>query len=219
MTRTSWAVVVIVLTAALLWIVTAWNTRDQGDHRSDEAEAELPPSADPDPGAPAARAPAAVEPGAAPAAPAAPEAPAPAAPATPEPEPEPAPPVANLPPPEKSGPVDELKAAFASEPRDSAASEFEKRIEVAFKSTDVPVALLKSVLCHKTVCRVETRWNPERAIGFMAAFTRLMMGPDGRPTGQFDSSLAISPEGEPDAQGTRAVDVYIKRLVPEPGER
>jgi hypothetical protein len=28
----------------------------------------------------------------------------------------------------------------------------------------------------------------------------------------------VSPEGEPDAHGTRAVDVYLKLIVPEPGE-
>jgi hypothetical protein len=217
MTRTSWAVVAVVLTAALLWIVTGWPTRNQGSHRSDEADDALAPPAAAEPAAPTERAPAAsiAQPGVAPSAPAAPTAPAaPAAPADPEPEPQ----VADLPAPEQTGPVDELKALFASEPRDSAAGSFEKQIEAAFRGSEIPPGLLKSVLCHNTVCRVETRWNPESAIGFMAAFTRLMMAPDGRPAGLFDSGLAVSPEGEPDAHGTRAVDVYLKRIVPEPGE-
>jgi hypothetical protein len=216
-------VVALVLAAALLWIVTGWQTRDQGSHRSDEIDDAVAPSAAADPAAPSERAPAAniAQPGVAPSAPSVPTAPAapiaPAAPAAPIVR-EPAPPVADLPAPEKTGPVDELKALFASEPRDSAAGSFEKQIEAAFRGNEVPPGLLKSVLCHSTVCRVETRWSPERGIGFMAAFTRLMMAPDGRPAGQFDSGLAVSPEGEPDAHGTRAVDVYLKRIVPEPGE-
>jgi len=213
MTRTSWLVVAVALTAALLWVVTVWKTRDDGDHRADELEVELAPGAAPQPEAPAAPAPSPTV--AAPVEPAAPSdvtrtepTPAPGDPSQPPDE-------TQLPPPEKSGPVDELKQQFASEPRDSGATVFEKQIETAFKSSDVPPQLLGSVLCHRTVCRVQTRWTPARAMGFMAAFTRLMMGPDGRPSGTFDGGIAVSPEGEADQHGELAVDVYLKRLTPE----
>jgi hypothetical protein len=89
----------------------------------------------------------------------------------------------------------------------------EKEIEAAFTSSDVPTELLHAVQCRKTVCRVETRWAPERAIGFMAAFTRLLMIPPGSAASRtFDSNLGIAPEGTPDANGVRAVDVYVARL-------
>jgi hypothetical protein len=84
----------------------------------------------------------------------------------------------------------------------------------------VPAGLLKSVLCRRTVCRVETRWAPDRGIGFMSAFTRLLMQAPGADVVRvFDTNLGISPEGEPDAAGVRPVEVYIARLPaaePEP---
>lgn len=68
-----------------------------------------------------------------------------------------------MPPPERSGPVAELTHAFAKEPR----------IESEFRKSDVAPGLLKSVLCRESVCRVEVRWTPDRAVAFMSAFTRL----------------------------------------------
>ena len=79
----------------------------------------------------------------------------------------------------------------------------------------MPSGLLKSVLCRQTVCRIETRWTPARGIGFMSAFTRLLMTPPGtEPPKLFDPNLGVSPEGEAGADGTRAVDVYLARLPP-----
>lgn len=217
MTRNGWIAVALATTAALLWLVTSMKTGGDRPRTSDPTD-----DAEPAAAAPVAEAPEAEQ------QPAPAEPPDPALPSTPAPaaapgeQPEPAaeeqptpPPTTPLPPPEKTGPVDELKARFTSEPRDSSAGTFEKRIEAAFKSKDVPAALFKSVLCRQTVCRVETRWTPDRAIGFMSGFTRLLMIPPGSQQPRlFDSNLAISPEGDPDASGERPVDVYIARLPP-----
>ena len=112
-----------------------------------------------------------------------------------------------IPPPQTSGPVTELKAAFENEPRDSAARTPESRIESEFKRTEMPAGLLKSVMCRKTVCRVETVWSPARAEGFMGAFMRLIS--DFKPT------LALDTHGAPDAQGDLRIDVYLERLDPD----
>ena len=216
MTRSGWIALALATTAAILWLVTSLSTRGDRPAASDSTgvdEPELAPPAEPEPRAdqPAQAAP--------------PTAPAPAAEPEEQPD-EPAdppsqePPTSPLPPPEKSGPVDELKARFASEPRDSAAGTFEKKIEAAFRHDDVPAGLVKSVLCRRTVCRVETSWTPDRAIGFMTGFTRLLMTPPGADVPRpFDSNLGISPEGEPDASGVRAVDVYLVRVPPPEPER
>ena len=46
----------------------------------------------------------------------------------------------------------------------------------------------------------------------MGAFMSLVASPEGSPGGRYDPDIAISPEGEPDANGERAIDVYLKRI-------
>ena len=116
-----------------------------------------------------------------------------------------------IPAPERTGPVDERKAAFASEPRDSNATEPETLIQEAFRRPDA-TGLLKGVLCRSSVCKIETRWTPARAAGFMGAFMSLVASPDGAPSLKFDHEIAISPEGAPDSSGEQAIDVYLKRI-------
>ncbi|MEY4580430.1 MAG: hypothetical protein RL701_5133 [Pseudomonadota bacterium] len=116
---------------------------------------------------------------------------------------------APIPAPSRSGPVAELKALFATEPRPSAAARVETIIEAQFRRNEVPSGLLKSALCRSTVCRVETRWSPQRAEGFMSAFMHLMTDPPTEST-VFDPQFAISPEGEPGADGSQAIDVYVR---------
>jgi hypothetical protein len=72
--------------------------------------------------------------------------------------------------------------------------------------------LLKGVLCRSSVCKVETRWTPARAADFMGAFMNLVASPDGAPSRKFDHEIAISPEGAPDTNGERAIDVYLKQI-------
>jgi hypothetical protein len=111
--------------------------------------------------------------------------------------------LAAVPPPQASGPIAELKQAFEKEPRDSAAQLPESRIESEFKKSDIAPGLLKSVLCRKSVCRVEVLWAPERAIAFMSAFTRL--------SADFEPDIALDPHGPADARQQLQVDVYLPR--------
>ncbi|HKU41908.1 MAG TPA: hypothetical protein VJR89_27310 [Polyangiales bacterium] len=116
-----------------------------------------------------------------------------------------------IPAPVRSGPVDELKRAFESEPRASTGARIEAAIEAQFRRADIPAGLLESVMCRTTVCRVETRWSPERAEGFMGAFMRLMQ-PEGTAS-LFDEKLAISPEADVGPDRSQAIDVYLKRAA------
>ncbi|HKU41286.1 MAG TPA: hypothetical protein VJR89_24150 [Polyangiales bacterium] len=116
-----------------------------------------------------------------------------------------------IPTPVRVGPVDELKRAFESEPRASGAARFEAVIEAQFRRAETPAGLLKSVICRTTVCRVETRWSPQRAEGFMGAFMRLM-DPEGAAS-LFDADLAISPEADVGPDRSQAIDVYLKRVA------
>ena len=204
--RNVWIAIVAGAAAAGLWLLVTV------DPYGDRPPA--PAGASPMPAGAAADEPAEPEPAPVAAAPVAavPKAPEPAAPAQQE---APKPTLAKLPPPEKTGPVDALKARFDAEPRESAARTIEKQIEAAFDSTDVPVGLLENVICHSTVCRVRARWRPDRAIGFMSAFTRLLMVlPGGSVPRTFDSNLGILPIGTGEGD-EHPLEVYIARLPPE----
>ncbi len=111
-----------------------------------------------------------------------------------------------IPAPEATGPIVELKQAFESEPRDSAAQVPESLIQGEFKKSDIAPGLLKSVLCRKSVCRVETLWTPERAVSFMSVFMRLST--------EFAPNLALDPHGAPDPKKEQQIDVYLPRLAP-----
>jgi hypothetical protein len=122
-----------------------------------------------------------------------------------------------IPAPERSGPVDELKKRFTSEPRASASARVESAIEAHFRRPEVPAGLLESVLCRTTVCRVKTRWSPERAQGFLSATMLLVTEPAGDQAG-FDPNVGISPEADPAPDGSRAIDVYVLLSAAEPSE-
>jgi hypothetical protein len=201
--RGHWIVAVVALGAALMWFAAAQS--NSGQLGPVETGPETPSSAAT---TPVAREPAEPEPAAepepeAPGTPAAPSA-QPASPSEQPTQPAPSGPTA----PQRSGPVDALQQAFASEPRASSAVSAESAIEASFRRAEVPRTLLKSVLCRSTVCKVETRWSPERASGFMVAFMQLVVQPQEQHT--FDHDLGVAPEGEPDADGSRAVTVYVK---------
>jgi type IV secretory pathway VirB10-like protein len=108
-----------------------------------------------------------------------------------------------LPPPKQSGPVAKMQQAFAEQPRDSAAHDPESRIESEFRRTDIAPGTLKSVLCRASVCKVEVLWTPERAMSFMAAFTRL--------SADFDPGIAIDPHSMTGTPPQLQVDVYLPR--------
>jgi hypothetical protein len=209
-TRNRWVIVAVVSGLALVWFAVSW----EPGTRSVKPEPELPSVQEP---APAGR-------NAAPAqtAPNAPPTRAPGEPAstTPNAEPTPLPnqehnanSAAKIRAPERSGPVDELKQLFGSEPRASGATSIESTIEAPFRRPEVPAGLFKSVICRTTVCKVETRWSPDGAQGFLAAVMRLVMAPTGE-RGAFEQNLGISPEGEAGPDGSRAIDVYLKRSAP-----
>jgi hypothetical protein len=201
----------VALGAILVWLAITWSPVE----RQGGVEAPLPsPTAEAPAPRPAATAPS--TPAAPPRQPAppAPEPPQPSAAATPEAQPSNK--TTPLPPPQRSGRVDELEKRFRTEPRDSAAPSAESAIEASFRRPEVPPGLLKSVQCRATVCRVETRWTSERAVGFMAAFMNLVLPKEGQPPPPFSQNLAISPADKPDADGSLAVDVYVERVKPAP---
>lgn len=203
----------VALGAVVVWVATSWSPIEHDGAEAPEPTAEQP---EPPPAAPAPATPA--TPPNQPAAPAA-EAPQPSA-ATPTPAAPPEEPPSNkptpLPPPQRSGRVDELEKRFSTEHRDSAAANAESAVETSFRRPEVQPGLLKSVQCRASVCKVETRWTTERAVGFMAAFMDLVLPKEGQSPPPFKQDLAIAPADKPDTDGSLAVDVYVERVKPTP---
>ena len=204
--------VAVAVCVVLVWLALSWNpggsNTDLGPQLPSPDAAE--PAPQPQPSEPALR----VEPK--PAKRAEPTSPAPvqppAAPAHAEDDSVGSPPV-KVRPPDRLGPVDALKAEFDTEPRASTASELEALIEGPLRRPEAPAGLFKSVLCRTSVCKIETRWTPDRAQGFLATLMQLVTMQSGGSQ-VFEHNLGISPEGEPAADGTRAIDVYLKRIAP-----
>ena len=124
-------------------------------------------------------------------------------------------PETEIPVPDPGGPIAELSQLYASEPRASGSQSVESVIEAHFRRTEVPTGLLKSVLCRTTVCRIETRWSPERAQGFMSAMMHLVTEPVNDRL-SFDHHLAIAPEAANAPDGTRTIEVYVRLQLGSP---
>jgi hypothetical protein len=215
-------VVGVVAAVACLWLILSWEpvTREEP---LDNAFSQPEPAAAPDLVPP-------------PAAAAQPEQPAPPAAAAaepePEPEPEPAPTeppptgfkleqavpekvedMAHLPPPSSSGPLADLQKEFESAARDTDSARVESVIAEAFKLQHVPPELLESATCQGGICRVRTRWTPERAGGFTIAVTTLAVKVpgEGQDTLMFDRNIAVGPASDRNSNGERVIDVYLRK--------
>ncbi len=124
----------------------------------------------------------------------------PAAP-TPTPAPDRAKPTVNAVLPQRQGPVDDLSNTFASESRGEGSAPEEARVKEAFVDPQIPKALLHSVECRRTVCRLELRWSPERDPGYVLGLTKAV--------GSFSAPLGVDDPGPADAQGQRPLTVYF----------
>jgi hypothetical protein len=209
--RNAVALGAVVGVGALLWLVMAWHA-PSGD---EEAPVSLEPMDTPvaplvAPAAPVAPAP---EPSPAPAL-----EPAPAQPADPadseEAKDEPAAPAPPPPPrvlPEQitgdQGPVEEFRSQYAVETRSSDSPQIEANLRNAFYDPRDP-DLIKSISCRKSICKLEMQWSMSRMRTYVRGLTRVGNG--------FERRYGLSPITEPDANGMRTVEVYMKRQTPPP---
>lgn len=113
------------------------------------------------------------------------------------------------------GPVAEYRAQYEREARDSKATDVEGAVKTAFgrsKRAD----LLHSTSCHENICRVLIRWSPDRAQDYIQSVRWLALG-TAWPPGQagFESRLALASGSETDKDGSRIVELYLKRRSSE----
>jgi hypothetical protein len=131
--------------------------------------------------------------------------------AQPQPAPQPAAPEAKAAPPaeperphdiiqEPYGPLDELKQRYARETRASAAVESESLLTAAFADANLTPPLLKSVLCHEQVCKLEINWSADRMSNYIVAMTKASL--------HFDPNPGVEPR-EWQSDRIRHVDAYL----------
>jgi hypothetical protein len=193
-----WVIVLLMLAlAGLSWAIVVWPGPEP--ELSAEAAPGATPIANPEPPPSVAVTPE----------PSAPEAPSEPAPLNAQPAAAPSAPVAaEIPtddPPlfdREMGPVAEYKERFASEPRDSAANDAEQQVRDAFKLTDSASPVFRTVLCRKTVCKIEVRLTPDQLGAYVAGMGRL--------TQNFDKKLAYTRTAE--HAGQVSLEVYAQRL-------
>lgn len=201
-----WSVAIVVFAAVAMWLAVGWPSPDKAElPEPKEAAAEEAPAKTvalralkPDAAAPEPEEQPFDEP------------PAPAAPAAPQPP---------LGPPGdmlagQKGPVEEYQALYDRQARDGAATEVEGAIGLAFKKSSRP-DLLHSASCHESVCKVLVRWSPDRTRDYLQSMRWLALGtpwPPGQPG--FDSQIAYTGASQNDKDGSRLVEVYLKRNPP-----
>ncbi|MET0388694.1 MAG: hypothetical protein ABW321_22170, partial [Polyangiales bacterium] len=112
------------------------------------------------------------------------------------------------------GPVEEYRSMYERETRDADAQKVEATIRSAFAHAQRP-DLFQSASCRANICKVLLHWSPELARDYIQSVTWLGVG-SRRPHGEhgFDAQLALAPVSAKDSQGSRLVELYLKRLQP-----
>jgi len=112
------------------------------------------------------------------------------------------------------GPVEDYRRQYEAETRDNAAHEVETHIRSAFEHSRTP-DLFQSASCHESICKVLMRWSSARSRDYIGSVAWLGVGGHklrGKP--DFDGQLAVSPVSPQEADGTRLVELYLKRRSP-----
>jgi hypothetical protein len=112
------------------------------------------------------------------------------------------------------GPVAEYSKQYDSGARDSSAHEVETHIRSAFEHSRTP-DLFQSASCREDICKVLMRWSPARSRDYITSAAWLGVGGHklrGKP--EFDVQVALTPVTAKQADGTRLVELYLKRRQP-----
>jgi hypothetical protein len=103
---------------------------------------------------------------------------------------------------EPYGPLDHLVQLYASESRASAAADGESLLTAAFADANLTPPLLKSVLCHERVCKLELNWAPDRMSAYIVGMTKASL--------HFDPNPGVDPRG-PQNDRVRTIEAYLIR--------
>jgi hypothetical protein len=106
-------------------------------------------------------------------------------------------------PPKSSGAVDVLKRAYAQESSDASSREIEQQIRSLFGAEYLPIEMLRSITCRKTVCKISVYWTKDNPLSYMVLVMKVGY--------QQSDVFAIESASEPDREGRLPVDVYVIR--------
>jgi hypothetical protein len=106
-------------------------------------------------------------------------------------------------PPVKTGPLEELKRAYNTESADARSRDIEQQIRTLFGAEYIPVEMLRSISCRKTVCKVSVYWTKDNPLSYMALAIKVGY--------QQSQIIAIESRSEPDREGRLPVEFYVLR--------
>lgn len=108
-----------------------------------------------------------------------------------------------LKPPVAQGPLKVLKGVYQDESRDATSEDAERRIRAQFDPETFPVDRIRTVTCHKSVCKIGVLWSNEQPM----ILAGVAMKAHQIPTRE----VAFDPVTEPDAKGDVLFEIYILR--------
>jgi hypothetical protein len=106
-------------------------------------------------------------------------------------------------PPTGSGPIEALERAYRKGSTDSSTRETERAIRSVLTADIIPSDYLRSVTCHKTVCKIGVFWSKQQPLAYMALIMKVGT--------QQAGIIAFTSASAPGPDGKSALDVYVVR--------
>jgi hypothetical protein len=106
-------------------------------------------------------------------------------------------------PPARTGPLEELARAYNMESADASSRDSEQQIRTLFGAEYLPVEMLRSISCRKTVCKVSVYWTKDNPLSYMALAMKVVH--------QQSQVIAIESAPESDREGRLPVEFYVLR--------
>lgn len=106
-------------------------------------------------------------------------------------------------PPVAGGPLKILKRVYADESADLTAKDTERQIQETFGTKELPNDALHSVICHKSVCKIDIYWSEEVPLVHVAL--AMKVGPF------LTGFIAMEPSPERERDGSLLIELYFLR--------
>jgi hypothetical protein len=107
-------------------------------------------------------------------------------------------------PPDTRGFIDAIQGRYEQDSRDGDAAMVESALQKHFHASELPASSLRSVVCRKSVCKLELYWRPEYDGPYHSTLGELTGG---------NAKLIATRAEQPDKTGGVAVDAYWLRVL------
>jgi hypothetical protein len=107
-------------------------------------------------------------------------------------------------PPDTRGFIDAIAGRYEEDSRDRDAAKVEAALQKHFHGSQLPASALRSVVCRKSVCKLELYWRPEYDRPYRSTLDELAGG---------NAKLIATRAEQPDKHGGVSVDAYWLRVL------